>query len=246
MSGYTDWLHIGQNWSPAAPVNDLCRRLRGYGYTVYIRGNTAHLQANPPEDHCPYSSTGWPIASPRWIVFALDIMAPGADLPDLPALGAQMTLDRNTGVAGAAPIKYMNWSPRGGSCRHEAWDPTHRVTSSSDVGHIHVSMRSDCATSTAMRDYDPVARLRGSGSHPTESVSTSPTWPGAYYRLTSPMTHNAGILTWQRQAHARGYTVSVDGWFGPQTNSVVRTVQTRAHLSVDGIIGPDTWKTIFS
>lgn len=251
MSRFAEWTGAGQPWRAAAPVRDLSSRLRGYGYTVYIRGNDAHLRHVPPEDHCPYSATGWPVTSPRWVVFALDIMAApaGHGLPDLADLGAQIALDRNTGVPGAAPTKYMNWTPRGGSCRHEAWDPTHRTVGSDDVGHIHWSGRSDCADSTAMRDYDPVARLRGGGHPVTPGLpesATIPAWPGSYYRLTSPMTHAAGILTWQRQAHTRGNTISVDGWFGPQTNTVVRTVQTHARIAVDGVIGPDTWRAIFT
>lgn len=251
MSGYADWMDAGKPWTPAQPIADLTRTLRGYGYTVYQLGNPAHQRAVPPEDHMPYSATGWPVPNPRWFEHACDIMAPTrSDLPNLAALGAQMVLDRNTGVPGASPIKYLNWQPAGGGIRHEAWDPTHRVGPSDDGGHIHLSVRSDCTHSAAMAGYDPVARLRGGGGHAVApgvpESATIPAWPGAYYKLTSPMSHAAGIMTWQRQAHARGNTISVDGWFGAQTNSVVRTVQTRAHLAVDGIIGPNTWTTIFA
>lgn len=34
----------------------------------------------------------------------------------------------------------------------------------------------------------------------------------------------------------------VDGDFGPATESVVRQVQSRSGLAVDGIVGPDTWR----
>ena len=35
-----------------------------------------------------------------------------------------------------------------------------------------------------------------------------------------------------------------DGWFGPVTESIVRTFQTEFGLTPDGIIGPETWNKI--
>jgi hypothetical protein len=159
---YAEWVADGKPWDPARPVDDLARRLRSYGYTVYTIGNAAHLHANPPEDHTPYSHTGWPRTSPYPYVHAMDIMPPtDSTLPSLAQLGAQFYADR---VAGDASwIKYMNWEPRGvntGPCWHDAWQPSHTRTASDDRGHIHISIRSDYTTSTAAAGYDPVARIR--------------------------------------------------------------------------------------
>jgi hypothetical protein len=156
------WVADGRPWELARPVGDLARRLLHYGYTVYTIGNAAHLHANPPEDHTPYSHTGWPRTSPYPYVHAMDIMPPtDSTLPSLAQLGAQFYADR---VAGDASwIKYMNWEPRGvntGPCWHDAWQPSHTRTASDDRGHIHISIRSDYTTSTAAAGYDPVARIR--------------------------------------------------------------------------------------
>lgn len=159
---YAEWKADGSPWEPARPIEDLSNTLRQYGYTVYVIGNLAHLQARPPQDHTPYSATGWPQPSPYPVVHAMDIMAPavGSGLPGLSQLGAQLYLDKTNNVA--PWIKYMNWEPQGpgGPCYHDAWEPNHSRTASNDRGHIHVSIRTDYTHSHAATNYDPVARLR--------------------------------------------------------------------------------------
>jgi peptidoglycan hydrolase-like protein with peptidoglycan-binding domain len=39
----------------------------------------------------------------------------------------------------------------------------------------------------------------------------------------------------------RGWTIAVDGDFGPQSASVCTQFQTEKHLTVDGMVGPQTW-----
>ena len=43
-----------------------------------------------------------------------------------------------------------------------------------------------------------------------------------------------------------GYSLTVDGIFGPQTNDAVRDFQADKKLSVDGIVGPKTWQALIS
>jgi N-acetylmuramoyl-L-alanine amidase len=45
-------------------------------------------------------------------------------------------------------------------------------------------------------------------------------------------------------AHRSRLKVRVDGRFGPQTQSRVRTVQRRARITVDGKVGPETWPVV--
>lgn len=250
MSQRGTWMAAGGRYSLAQPVADIVATLRRYGYVVGTIGNGQHLDHVPPEDHTPYSATGWPVASPTWWVHAFDIMPPpaGSGLPDLGRLGSQLVLDRTTGVPGASVIKFLNWTPAGGACRHEAWTPDHRVCPSSDTGHIHASVRSDCTHSTIAAGYDPVARARGAGlvaATPTRVAATAqghaagPPWPGRV--LCEPATHGDDARTWQARMHERGATIAVDGWYGPKSADVCQRLQAQRGLAQDRRVGPITW-----
>lgn len=45
---------------------------------------------------------------------------------------------------------------------------------------------------------------------------------------------------------ARGWSIVVDGAFGPQSTAVCRAFQQQKHLSVDGVVGPITWRAAWA
>jgi peptidoglycan hydrolase-like protein with peptidoglycan-binding domain len=49
------------------------------------------------------------------------------------------------------------------------------------------------------------------------------------------------VRTLQHLLRARGQNISVDGIFGPNTESAVRAVQQNRGVTVDGVVGPQTW-----
>lgn len=162
---YYDWVKAGKPYVRARPTMECLKLIQGYGYTVYDYPDDPHLTASPPEDHTPFSATGWPIASKRWVGHAIDIMPPSAAaiaagaIP-LPQLARQIIRDKNAGVPGTGWIKYMNWTDEEGVCRQERWMPDHETRSSTDKGHIHISGRSDKDTSDEVTatGWDPVRR----------------------------------------------------------------------------------------
>lgn len=77
---------------------------------------------------------------------------------------------------------------------------------------------------------------------------TGPAWPGRYLRnyLTG-----SDVRQWQQRMHDRGWSITVDGCFGDpvnrtsQSDKVCRQFQAEKGLTVDGIVGPDTWAACF-
>ncbi|HEY0697385.1 MAG TPA: hypothetical protein VGD43_06205, partial [Micromonospora sp.] len=146
-----------------------------YGYTVYDLGNREHLEHEPPEDHTPYSATGYPRRARYGVGYAIDIMPPRRGLPSLPLLGAQLLADRKAGVPGISWLKYMNWEPKGnytGPCYQESWRPRYARRRSGDRGHIHLSGLTGFETSAIGSGYDPVARLRGEDDDMSKQAET--------------------------------------------------------------------------
>jgi hypothetical protein len=202
---YNEWVADGRPWKFARPVRDLGDRLAAHGYTVYFQGDERHLTKDTPEDHTPFSETGWPVKSPYPVCVATDVMPPaagqkskltGRPLPALTALAARLRTDKMNGVPGAAWVKYMNWEPGDGTCVQDSWKPGYARRDSTDRGHIHVSGRSDMIEYTGAAGYDLVARTEGGGmplwgwdaSH-YDAVPSAAKVYGEGFRF---MTHKAG------------------------------------------------------
>lgn len=152
-----DWERRGRPFQLAYPLARVRDVLRAAGYTVYDIGNQDHLDADPPEDHTPYSATGWPEWSPYGWGHAIDIMPPpaAAKLPSLQVLGRRFVNDRNSGRAPF--IKYINWGPTSDrEAVQDRWQPNHERRPSRDTGHIHLSQRTDYTTSFLFDTYTPL------------------------------------------------------------------------------------------
>ncbi|WP_276300483.1 N-acetylmuramoyl-L-alanine amidase [Halorussus lipolyticus] len=44
--------------------------------------------------------------------------------------------------------------------------------------------------------------------------------------------------------YGQGYDIAVDGYYGPETRSAIEDFQTSAGLTVDGVVGHDTWQAL--
>lgn len=253
--GYAYWRAHGRPWRLALPINHLVQRLRGYGYEVGTLGNDAHLTHNPPEDHTPYSATGWPIGAAFGIVWACDIMAPkaGSGLPSLAELGAQLYADRMAADPGAGWIKYMNWTGADKRCVHDSWKPQHQREPSGDKGHIHISGRTDCGTYALAAGYDPIARIRekknAAKPAPAKPQPARPA-PDLTRRLLMELptlkqgSTGTPVRRLQALINVAGGKLTVDGAFGPGTAQGLRTAQARAKVPATGVADERTWAAL--
>jgi hypothetical protein len=74
---------------------------------------------------------------------------------------------------------------------------------------------------------------------------TAPPYPGRLLKYP-PITRGEDVRTWQSKMAERGFTITVDGLYGPQSKGVCQTFQTQQGLQVDGIVGPITWAATFA
>lgn len=79
---------------------------------------------------------------------------------------------------------------------------------------------------------------------------SAPRFPGRLMVALSPLMRGDDIRDWQRQMRHRGWSIDVDGWYGPASAKVARQFQedSTAHgwpLEADGIVGAMTWDASF-
>lgn len=93
------------------------------------------------------------------------------------------------------------------------------------------------------------AQLLGIGTTvPPTPARTAPTWPGrTFISGIEPPVIGADVLEWQRRMQLRGWRISADGEYGPQSEAVCVAFQQDSiahnwYLVVDGEVGPETWR----
>ncbi|WP_141968281.1 peptidoglycan-binding domain-containing protein [Actinomadura hallensis] len=62
-----------------------------------------------------------------------------------------------------------------------------------------------------------------------------------YHGAGRPLMHGMDVELWQRQARRKGYLLKPDGWYGPRSAKVAKSLQKRAGLKADGVVDPRTW-----
>ncbi|HEX2312132.1 MAG TPA: peptidoglycan-binding protein [Thermomonospora sp.] len=76
---------------------------------------------------------------------------------------------------------------------------------------------------------------------PSDPGTKAPRWPGRF--LTQPpIMSGDDVRTWQRQMRRRGWRLDADGEYGPRSEEVCRAFQREKGLTVDGVVGPETWR----
>jgi Putative peptidoglycan binding domain/CHAP domain len=81
---------------------------------------------------------------------------------------------------------------------------------------------------------------------PKPPSTGKPKFAGRYLRYAHghDLMHGQDVTWTQRLLAHHGHAVKVDGWYGAVTAAAVRAFQQSAHLSVDGVVGPQTWAAL--
>ncbi|MGV9563607.1 peptidoglycan-binding domain-containing protein, partial [Streptomyces sp. NPDC003480] len=93
------------------------------------------------------------------------------------------------------------------------------------------------ATDSAVRSFQSAHGLTVDG------IVGSDTWQALITTVQQGSTGPA-VKAVQSQLDAHGASLTVDGNFGPATDSAVRSFQSAHGLTVDGIVGSDTWQAL--
>jgi hypothetical protein len=155
VAAYSTWENQGRPLDPAQPIREVVEALQAaypaaaaeYLFSWYA--DESHYQSSYPEDHTPFSYTGWPHANPWWFVHATDIM----HRPDLGVdCNAIFAWWIAAARAGEVPwLKYIIWQGLLYDVRN-GWEP---VGNSGHFDHIHISARTDY-TAAGLGGWSPI------------------------------------------------------------------------------------------
>lgn len=87
------------------------------------------------------------------------------------------------------------------------------------------------------------------GLAPATPAPSFPLRSNEFYALRARSSHNGytssadrnNLRTWQQRMRERGWRLAVDGFFGPETDRVLRQFQAEKGLTADGLLGPESW-----
>lgn len=82
---------------------------------------------------------------------------------------------------------------------------------------------------------------------PQSPFPGTPPWPGQYFRYVPgrPMLRSDNVRRYQQRLQDRGWKIVVDGIYGPKTRAVTIAFQKEKGIEVDGVVGRQTWATVF-
>lgn len=135
------------------------------------------------------------------------------------ALGIQLVI--YNGKVWSLRYPTAGWRPYNGSNQHR--------------DHLHVELCPAAAKSLTANTIKAVAAPK--------PAATAPAFPGRLLKYTPhKLMRGTDIKKWQERMKARGWRITVDGVYGPQSRDVCVKFQREKGLADDGIVGPNTWR----
>ncbi|PSR12103.1 peptidoglycan-binding protein, partial [filamentous cyanobacterium CCP3] len=91
----------------------------------------------------------------------------------------------------------------------------------------------------------PVASTPGANTPPASTPPASNNGSTAAFPVLRPGMEGDVVRQLQQRLRTKGfYDGAIDGIFGSQTEASVRRAQAANNLTVDGIVGPATWRAL--
>lgn len=223
-AAYHNWVSDGRPHRLAMPVAIYRSAFYAAGWpndSIGTLGDEPHLQASTPQDHTPFSVTGWPNAHPYPYVTAIDVSHGVSRETMLDAIVAYWL---SQAKAGKTPwVKYIIYKGRGWSVR-DGWA---QRPASGHFDHVHVSMRTDYV-STSVGDWQPLGTNNG-GHIMWEEILPLPS--AEFPELLGQTQEKAGLILAWTGARVRRQEVEMT-----QMRDSVATILSR----LEGISAPDT------
>lgn len=139
-AAYRAWVNAGRPFKVCTPILAYRAQLTEAGWPgrlIGTIGDEAHLTAERPQDHTPFSVTGWPQENPYPYVHALDLMHKPEEGFDVNPIVAHWLWSAR---AGLTPwVKYIIWRGQRFDVRNN-WQP---VSADGHYDHAHKSFRTD-------------------------------------------------------------------------------------------------------
>lgn len=139
-AAYLSWIDSGGQFELATPIAQYKAQLLAHGFDrgqVGTIGDPDHLQADRPQDHTPFSVTGWPLPSKYPYVHALDIL--GTSSKGLHWKDVVWHWIREARARKTPWVKYIVIDGSRYDVRND-WNP---VAATGHHDHGHVSIRTD-------------------------------------------------------------------------------------------------------
>lgn len=117
--------------------------------------------------------------------------------------------------------------------------------------HVHWQSRSSMekvAVSSSVLD-NVVTAINNPVRLVSYDTSTIPAWPVAAsvaYDVSDVHSYYLTVEKAQRRLHERGWSIVIDGHYGPATAHIVHAFQTEKGLTPDSKLGPKTWRALWS
>jgi peptidoglycan hydrolase-like protein with peptidoglycan-binding domain len=103
-------------------------------------------------------------------------------------------------------------------------------------------------TNQAVRDFQSSRGLGVDGTAGPQTwnalVNNQPPVTSSSWPTESQGSSGENVYSIQLLLQARGYSLSIDGDFGPGTAAAVKAFQSAHSLGVDGVVGPRTWQAL--